>query len=655
MSRQSPSSAITTALLTLFVAGAAFARPPEISASDSDDDATVELFVPAQTILGDVRSQCRVHIDVAEADVAFTDGDHAYVYVYEDDLLGDDLLWQTDFAVARADLRGGRLVRDFDCSSAFGADGVGTLEIYAQLLVEKSECGAFCFYDEPTTANLSLEEMEDDAFEDDDAANAARPAGLGLNANRISRDQDWFSIELQSRSRIAFRAEHTPGAGRLDVLLLDDDGGQIAVGQDAVDATEVVFEPIDPGTVRVRVSPREGGDFNFYDGRLTVDTLASDCGPNEEESEACGACGQRVRRCDQNGRWTPFGACEGEGVCVPDATRQSPCGRCGEAVETCTAACAWGASSVCEGEGMCDPMAEDEEDCADGGTRVRTCGPECAWGAFTACGGMECPAGMMRECYTGPPSTRSVGTCRPGRQNCIGGRWGGCEEEVTPTIEACDNRVDDDCDGDADADDMSCAGQPNVANVGDACAENVDCGQFACLRAPNHPQFEGGYCGVVPCNAACGEGTDCVSLFGRQYCLRSCQQARDCRSGYACLEVALNHRVCAPACNDDSDCADARAPVCDHDTGLCVATSDERVDMGAGMNPPRRDSGVMLPPPPSSPGSSARADAGAGPGELSSKEEGCACNTQLSGRGSVWPLLLGIGLLGLSRRRRPIR
>jgi hypothetical protein len=60
-------------------------------------------------------------------------------------------------------------------------------------------------------------------------------------------------------------------------------------------------------------------------------------------SQGCGNCGTQTRTCD-NGTWSDWGACGGEGECVPMSMQA--CGMGGN--QTCTSACNW---DVCMGEG----------------------------------------------------------------------------------------------------------------------------------------------------------------------------------------------------------------------------------------------------------------------------------------------------------------
>ena len=189
----------TIALLCVLVQPA-YALPLDASAEGADDDATVRLVVDAQTLSADRRSRCTVSLEVAQAEVAFSPGDRVFVWVYEDDALANDQIWATDFAVQPADWAAGRLQRTFDCTSDFGADGVGGIEVFAQARIEKAACGFLCVWDRPATPALALETVDDDPAEDDDNADGARALALGLTGDRVAREQDWTRIELERRS-----------------------------------------------------------------------------------------------------------------------------------------------------------------------------------------------------------------------------------------------------------------------------------------------------------------------------------------------------------------------------------------------------------------------------------------------------------------------
>ncbi len=117
----------------------------------------------------------------------------------------------------------------------------------------------------------------------------------------------------------------------------------------------------------------------------------------------------------------------------------------------------------------------------------------------TGCGG--CEPGTERDCYTGPPETRRIGTCHDGRQNCKDdGTWPlDCPTEATPEgwsketpdgaaeFDKCDN-LDNDCDGITDNVTIH---QPCALNSG-CCREAVkDCvgGQWIDCTLADYQQF----------------------------------------------------------------------------------------------------------------------------------------------------------------------
>ena len=88
---------------------------------------------------------------------------------------------------------------------------------------------------------------------------------------------------------------------------------------------------------------------------------------------------------------------------------------------------------------------QDHVDCADD-----PAGPVCD--ALLGVCGAGCVPGETRACYTGPAGTEDVGACRIGENRCSDtGAWEPwCDGEVLPSVELCDNGIDDDCDGTID-------------------------------------------------------------------------------------------------------------------------------------------------------------------------------------------------------------
>ncbi len=75
-----------------------------------------------------------------------------------------------------------------------------------------------------------------------------------------------------------------------------------------------------------------------------------------------------------------------------------------------------------------------------------------------------CVPGESRSCYSGPPGTDGVGICHAGTQVCNsdGSAWGACVGAVLPGVEAgaCDDGLDNDCDGQLDCADANCTFEP---------------------------------------------------------------------------------------------------------------------------------------------------------------------------------------------------
>jgi len=67
--------------------------------------------------------------------------------------------------------------------------------------------------------------------------------------------------------------------------------------------------------------------------------------------------------------------------------------------------------------------------------------------------GCSCLPGSTQSCFTGDPALPGRGVCKTGTQTCTGvgehGQWAGCDGEVGPGPEAC-NQLDDDCNGTVD-------------------------------------------------------------------------------------------------------------------------------------------------------------------------------------------------------------
>jgi len=131
--------------------------PGWISATDEDNDATLTLTVLSDYIVGTTVDWCNVRIEVVGIDVAFSPGDEVTVWVYEDDAVNDDLVFQTTFTVTASEVANQLVDRTFDCNTDLSLlEAPPTAEVYAEAVVEKSACGGLCVWDRPMTSNLPI-------------------------------------------------------------------------------------------------------------------------------------------------------------------------------------------------------------------------------------------------------------------------------------------------------------------------------------------------------------------------------------------------------------------------------------------------------------------------------------------------------------------
>lgn len=69
----------------------------------------------------------------------------------------------------------------------------------------------------------------------------------------------------------------------------------------------------------------------------------------------------------------------------------------------------------------------------------------------------SCQSFRTRSCYSGAESTRGVGSCRAGLQECRSQVWGECQNEIVPQEEDCLGGLgDEDCDGEINESGPSC-------------------------------------------------------------------------------------------------------------------------------------------------------------------------------------------------------
>ncbi|TNE44658.1 MAG: hypothetical protein EP343_28780 [Deltaproteobacteria bacterium] len=93
-----------------------------------------------------------------------------------------------------------------------------------------------------------------------------------------------------------------------------------------------------------------------------------------------------------------------------------------------------------------------------------------------------CQDGKTRTCYNGPAGTQGVGICKAGVEQCQGGQWSGqCVGAVTPGSEKCDDKLDNNCNGQTDENCGACrSGDQEVCFSGSAgCSKQPD-GSYRC-------------------------------------------------------------------------------------------------------------------------------------------------------------------------------
>jgi|GEM_PF-946955 len=124
----------------------------------------------------------------------------------------------------------------------------------------------------------------------------------------------------------------------------------------------------------------------------------------------------------------------------------------------------------------------------------------------------------------------------------------------TPIAEACNNNVDDDCDGAVDGDDTDCGFTlpAPVIDYGPCSVFSPDqCGDGFCLT-PEIDAGEDGMCSAVCAGGGnCGDEAACVlfAMFGEEVplCMPTCDSDDDCEDGFLCTSVD-DTAVCAFRC-----------------------------------------------------------------------------------------------------------
>jgi hypothetical protein len=307
----------------------------------------------------------------------------------------------------------------------------------------------------------------------------------------------------------------------------------------------------------------------------------SECGGQRCEgpsSEACGNCGTRTRSCD-NGVWSDWSECSGEGECEPDAARgcgsggtqvcggsctwndcvgqsctgpaSESCGRCGTHSRACDNGI-WSSWSDCTGQGTCEP--NDTQACGSSGTQ--TCSIECEWGS---CGNQVCVGESSQACGNCGSQTRTCnnatgawsswsscsgqGECQPsatqacgtgGSQTCSSTCvWGNCTGQTCTgvTSQSCGN----------------CGSQTRTCNNGVWSAWSACMNQGEC--SPNDSQACGTN-GKQTCNNSC-KWNSCTGQSCTGEAVEACgncgTHSRTCNNGvWSTWSTCTGQGACAP-------------------------------------------------------------------------------------------------------------
>lgn len=108
-------------------------------------------------------------------------------------------------------------------------------------------------------------------------------------------------------------------------------------------------------------------------------------------------------------------------------------------------------------------------------------------------GAGPCTESELKSCYSGPPGTENVGSCKSGTTICLFGQFQPCTSDTTPTTEDCATEEDEDCDGMAGAQDLECVLSANwVYSQGTPAPPGLDDAAFAITRTKDGGQVIGG-------------------------------------------------------------------------------------------------------------------------------------------------------------------
>ena len=261
---------IVTVVFVFCSAQAALGLPTVIAVNDVDGDASITLSFLDSGITDDSQSWCEVRLAVLGVEYPLTEGDTCTVQVWEDDVIGDDLMWETTFSVTASEASVQLVDRVFDCSCTLPDDEPGSIwEVFAKADIDKDSS---FFNDQPQTGTIEVTMVDDDTAEDDDSLPTAATLPLEATLERVSRDEDWFVFVTDSPGFVEVSLAYFVGCGRLDATLFPD-GGPPVPASDTSTGGRIIAGSLDVGTHAIQVSPRDPANFNFYDIIASVDAV----------------------------------------------------------------------------------------------------------------------------------------------------------------------------------------------------------------------------------------------------------------------------------------------------------------------------------------------------------------------------------------------
>jgi streptogramin lyase len=281
---------------------------------------------------------------------------------------------------------------------------------------------------------------------------------------------------------------------------------------------------------------------------LCTPGTSHECYTGPAETRNVGICSVGRQRCMPDGT---YGGCRGEQL--PFETEE-----CGNLID-----------DDCDGA--------IDEDC--------DCDPDCRCDDPGSSGSCVCAPPVNQPCYSGPPSTGSVGACHGGTRDCEEAeegvyRWGECTAEVTPGTEICDDELDQDCDGVLND---GCGRDPDLDEDGYSIVRG-DCDDEDRSRNPGAEEACNGY--DDNCDGLVDESCDCTppaeqtcysgppGTEGRGHCragTQNCEGGLEFRRWGECAgEVVPDIEVCDGVDNDCDGLVDERGAVGGNGCGECI-------------------------------------------------------------------------------------